>query len=104
MTRRVHCKRFKYDVYIGRGRCPRTGSVSIWGNTFSYQLHSSAPYLVETRDESLIQHKEWLRNNPDLLPYLCSLKDKVLGCWCEPHERCHGDNIIELINELCLQS
>jgi hypothetical protein len=101
MTKRVHCQRFKYDLYIGRGRCPKTGTHSIWGNPFSCILHSGAPYLVETREESLLRHKEWIRTQPELMSRLCSLKNKTLGCWCEPHERCHGDNIIDLINELC---
>jgi hypothetical protein len=101
MTTRVHCQRMKYDVYIGRGRCPRTGNYSIWGNPFSCVLHSSAPYLVETHEDSLIKHKEWIRSQPELMLVLCSLKDKILGCWCELHERCHGDNLIDLIKELC---
>ena len=28
------------------------------------------------------------------------LKGKKLGCWCKP-ERCHGDVIVKLIEELC---
>lgn len=101
MTRRVQCNKEYYDVYIGRGRCPRTGTVSIWGNPFSFEKHSAAPYLVGSREESLTKHKDWLKTQPDLLSRLCQLKNKTLGCWCESHERCHGDNIIELISELC---
>lgn len=102
MTRRVKCTKYPYDVYMGRGRCPRTGRVNIWGNPFSYDPLSTAPYLVASRDECLTRHKEWLRTQPELLAKICELKDKTLGCWCEPHERCHVDNIIELINELCV--
>ena len=101
-TRRVDCTTSEYDVYMGRGRCPRTGKVSIWGNPYSVHLHSAAKFVVSTRDESIILHKVWLRQQPELLARLCELKGKALGCWCKSYEKCHVDNIIELIDELCV--
>lgn len=79
----VHCKREKYDVYIGRpGK---------WGNPFSIGKDG-------TREEVIIKYEEWARNNPKLLNDLHELKDKTLGCWCFP-SACHGDILIKLIKE-----
>lgn len=78
----VHCKRDDYDVYIGRP--------SKWGN----------PFLIGkdgTRYEVMLKYLSWLRNQPELLDALPELKDKVLGCWCDP-EPCHGDILACLAN------
>jgi len=36
--------------------------------------------------------------NPELLKELEKLRGKILGCWCKP-KACHGDVIIELLDE-----
>ena len=77
----VHCKRERYDVYIGRG--------SIWGN----------PYKVGkdgNRDEVIEKYRKYILSKPELIARLGELEGKVLGCWCRP-ARCHGDVLIELI-------
>lgn len=75
----VHCKKEKYDVYIGRpGR---------WGNPYTIGKDGD-------RDEVIAKFETYLLGRPDLLRDLPSLKDKRLGCWCSPN-RCHGD-ILEL--------
>ena len=38
-----------------------------------------------------------------LVAALPELKDKVLGCWCNPLP-CHGDVLVELVNNLSLRS
>ena len=81
VTKIVHCKKEKYDIYIGRP--------SKWGNPFSIGKDG-------TRKEVIQKYKEYILGKPDLLDSLHELKDKVLGCWCKP-KACHGDILIELI-------
>lgn len=80
----VHHKKEKYDVYIGRP--------SKWGNPFKIGKDG-------TREEVIEKYRNYILMNNDLLNSLSELKDKVLGCWCYP-EPCHGDVLIELLNNL----
>ena len=83
MTKAVHCKKEKYDVYIGRP--------SIWGNPFSHLEESSAEFKCKTREESIEKYKQWILTQPELIAKAkIELKDKILGCWCKP-KSCHGD-------------
>lgn len=41
------------------------------------------------RDLVLRDHEEWLRRTPELVMELWRLKDRTLGCYCEPLP-CHG--------------
>ncbi|HUQ90770.1 MAG TPA: DUF4326 domain-containing protein [Bryobacteraceae bacterium] len=87
----VHCKREKYDVYIGRA-VPRSGlKASVWANPFVIGKDG-------TRGECIAKFRASLLLNPELLQKLPELKGKVLGCWCAP-EACHGDVLSELANE-----
>ena len=83
-TRVVHCKKEKYDVYIGRGRG------SIWGNPYSHKEGTLAEFRVNSREEAIKKFEEYLLSNEDLMKDLPSLRGKVLGCWCAP-KSCHGD-------------
>lgn len=86
----VHCKKDKFDVYIGRA-VPRSGfKASIWGNPFIIGKDG-------TRDEVMAKYRTWLLANSNLLKKVPELKGKVLGCWCAP-EACHGDVLAELAN------
>jgi hypothetical protein len=86
----VHCKKEKFDVYIGRA-VPRAGfKASIWANPFKIGKDG-------TREECMAKYRAALLANPDLLSRLPELKGKVLGCWCAP-EACHGDILSELAN------
>lgn len=78
----VHCKKEKYDVYIGRP--------SKWGNP--YEIGKDG-----TRSEVIDKYRKYLRNNQELLGQLGELKGKTLGCWCFPNQ-CHGDVLIEEIS------
>ncbi len=88
MTRVVHCKKEKCDVYIGRG--------SIFGNPFIIGPNG-------TREECIIQYEAWIRSlmkeyNTFTKEEILKLKGKTLGCWCYP-KACHGDVLIKLIEE-----
>ncbi len=89
-TRVVHCKKEKYDIYIGRP--------SKWGNPFSHLENTMAEFKVASREEAIEKYREWINNKPDLLNSLLELKNKILGCWCSP-KSCHGDVLIELLEE-----
>lgn len=76
----VHCKRDKFDVYIGRpGK---------WGNPFAIGKDG-------TREEVINKYRVYINSKPELLAALPELKDKTLGCWCSPRA-CHGDVLAEL--------
>ncbi len=77
----VHCKKEKYDVYIGRP--------SKWGNPFTIGKDG-------TREEVIEKYRKYILSNKELMKLLPELKGKVLGCWCSPN-KCHGDVLIELI-------
>lgn len=81
MTKVVHCKKEKYDVYIGWP--------SKWRNPFIIGRDG-------TREEVIEKYREYIMQRPDLLSDLHKLKGKVLGCWCKP-KPCHGDVLVELI-------
>ena len=71
----VHCKKEKYDIYIGRP--------SIWGNPFKISDGIA-------RLDSIDLYRHWLLKKPNLLAKLPDLRGKVLGCYCSPLA-CHGD-------------
>lgn len=89
MLKVVHCKKEKYDVYIGRP--------SIWGNPFTHKKGTQAKYICSSREKAVAAYREWILKNPDLMSKLPELKGKILGCWCAPFP-CHGDVLLELAN------
>ena len=51
-----------------------------------------------TRDQALAAYRDYLRKRPDILELARkNLTGKRLGCVCEPHERCHVDILIQLM-------
>lgn len=79
-TRVVHCKRERYDVYIGRP--------SIWGNPFVMRRESD-------RERVIAEYLEWVQEQPELMSRLHELRGKRLGCFCSP-KLCHGHVLAEL--------
>lgn len=92
MCKVVHCKKEKYEVYIGRG--------SKWGNPYTHikDRPTAGIYVCGTREEAISEYKHYILNNSKLMAALPELKGKILGCWCKP-QSCHGDVLLELINE-----
>lgn len=78
----VHCKRAKYDVYIGRP--------SKWGNPFEIGKDGD-------RETVIRKYRQWVVMQPHLMAELPELRGKVLGCWCAP-KPCHGDVLVSLAN------
>mgnify|MGYP001579824373 CR=1 FL=1 len=92
-TRVVHCRREKYDVYIGRA-VPRFGmKAAKWGNPFRVSA------LDGSRQEVIAKYRKWFMMQPQLLTTLSELRGRVLGCWCKPLP-CHGDVLAELADSL----
>jgi len=87
-----------YDIYIGRGRDPRTGISGIWGNPYSHLENSEAEFLVGSRIEAILRYEEWLKKQAHLMAQLPDLHGKVLGCWCPP-KPCHGSVLIRMAEE-----
>ena len=83
----VHCKREDYDLYIGRGNCPRTGERGRWGNPFQIGPDGD-------REEVIEKYRRWLwkevKASRISVADLASLHGKTLGCWCAP-QTCHGE-------------
>ena len=79
----VHCKRAKYDVYVGRP--------SKFGNPFVLHHEGERAKVIE-------QYRAWLLGQPELIAAAkAELKGKVLGCWCSPRA-CHADVLAEIAN------
>ena len=83
MTRIVHCKKNKYDVYIGRP--------SKWGNPYHIGVDG-------TREQVVQKYEEHVRSSKILMRALPTLAGKTLGCWCNT-KPCHGDVLIKLLKE-----
>ncbi len=89
------------NVYIGRRgivfidgeRFPKENS--IWHNPFRVTKLNNREFIVNEYRKYIV---DYIKNN-NLEDELKKLKNKNLGCWCHP-EKCHGDVLIELINNL----
>jgi hypothetical protein len=91
----VHCKRDRYDVYIGRSR----NGLGEWGNPFSFKPGTKAEFVLPTREEALAAYEQWLLGQPELVAKAKrELKGKRLGCWCKPLS-CHGDILARIASE-----
>lgn len=88
----VHFKKYPYDVYIGRP--------SFWGNKFS-RKPGLAEYRVATKAEAINKHRDWVLSNPEFMERVRKeLKGKILGCWCDNPNACHGKILWEIANDI----
>ena len=92
--KRVNRNQHEYDISIIRP--------SKWGSPFSNKPYSAAKFKVNSRQESIDAHKEWLLNGDGqyLLDDIHELKGKTLGCVCKKNQTCHGDILVYLANNL----
>lgn len=92
LTSVVHCKKDRFDVYIGRP--------SKWGNPFTHlsDRKTRARFIVRSREEAIQRYEEYLSSS-GLIADIEELRGKVLGCWCKP-KACHGDVLVRILNAL----
>ena len=98
-ARRAGVVTYDYDewpehiVYIGR-RWTMGGynlPDSPWKNRYTVTRYG--------REEAVARYQEDILNSEELLSRLGELEGKTLACWCKPDERCHGDVLLELLQE-----
>jgi hypothetical protein len=76
----VHCKKSRYDVYVGRPNpsIPNSYQNAKWGNPFKIGADG-------TREDVIKKYEEWFLSQPELVSSAKKeLKGKVLACWCSP--------------------
>lgn len=71
-------------VYVGRP--------TVWGNPFVIGKHGDRETVVD-------KYREWIKEQPELLARLHTLKGKKLVCFCAP-ALCHADVLAELADAL----
>lgn len=88
------CLKDPNNVYIGRDMTRHVkGAVgSKWANPFNVNKYG--------RDKCLELYREYITNNEELLSQLGELEGKTIFCWCSPIYKCHGDILVELIEDL----
>jgi len=95
MTRVVHVRREKFDIYIVRSI--KEFHESIWHNPFRVEFGCG-------RDCVCDKYEAYVRSRPDLMARLGELRGKTLGCWCKNKggtgKRCHGDTLVKLVREV----
>lgn len=83
----VHCMKESYDIYIGRGRCPRTGAAGRWAGPSPTRADSG-------REAEMARYADWLREELDAervgLEELAALDGKTLG-YRSRSEAWHGE-------------
>jgi len=83
----VHCRKKKFDVYIGR-KCKEFPQ-SIWANKYREGKDG-------TRDEVIAKYKKDITPEMELV-IKYKLRGKILGCWCYP-KNCHGNVLASIAN------
>jgi hypothetical protein len=89
----VHCKKDPFDIYIGRACYGFPASK--WANPFRIKDTND----IAERFRIILEYKQYIRSKPELWNSLPELEGKVLGCWCRPKSPCHGDALLELLEE-----
>jgi hypothetical protein len=81
----VHCRRQKYDVYVGRP--------SDFGNPFELGKDGTREEVIEKFKIYFIGR---LHKDEQFKRVVNKLKGKVLACWCYPKD-CHARIIIDYL-------
>lgn len=82
-------------VFIDKARFPKTDS--IWANPYKIGVDGTREEILE-KYRAHILHRIHL--DPQLKMKLINLRGMRLGCWCQSSENCHGDILVEIINEM----
>lgn len=100
----IHCKRGKFDQYIGR---PKSGAEWGFGNPFEIGKDGNREVVIQkfarwlTYGDNAVNQNATEKRRQWILDHVEDLHDKVLGCWCNyPKEDCHGRVLKELAQML----
>jgi len=97
----VHHKKHPYDVYIGRPKPGEHSGDQCWGNPFSHKPWAKSEFKTSSKVESLNKHRQWVLSNPQLIKKIKQeLAGKVLGCWCDNAQACHGFILWLIANDI----
>ena len=94
---RICIKDYEDDdfIYIGRP--------SNYGNPYSSKVKNIAEYTVDSKKEAISLYREYLIENiniiDDLISEMKSENVNKIGCFCSTNSSCHGDILIDLVNE-----
>ena len=97
-------------IYVGRHGRIFIGSkenrtifhynASKWKNPYKIGKRKN---LVFSREHCVLMYELWIRakikSDPETYNIL-ELKDKILGCWCNHGDLCHGDVLVKLLKEI----
>lgn len=84
----------EWDVYVGRGNCPRRGPA---GRTRFGNPWPVARYGVDAMKRYLDHVEKLLKTVPAFGAAVRELRGKVLGCWCVGrYPCCHGEVLARL--------
>lgn len=88
LTLVVHCKKDRYDVYIGRP--------SKWGNPFTHlsDRKTRAAFIVQSREEAMERYEEYLFSS-GLIKDIEELRGKILLVQAKSVSRRRVGEIIE---------
>jgi uncharacterized protein DUF4326 len=91
----VHCKRDRFDYYIGRP--------GLLGNPYSHRVGTLAKFKTSSAEEAIASFetyaRERMKKDPAFRSAVRHCHDKRLGCWCAPNI-CHGEILVKLAAEL----
>ena len=95
----VHCKKDKYDVYVGRP--------TFWGNPWTHKDNTTADFNVCSSGDAVQCFKDWLYGTKftdilqdkrqKIIDNIHTLQNKTIACWCSP-ESCHRDILLEFLS------
>ena len=88
------------NLYIGR-----QGVVFIDGKRFPAEKSPFAnPFKIDkntSREQAIDNYRQYIIDKVEKKEIdLSLLQNKRLGCWCKP-EQCHGDVLVQLLQEYC---
>lgn len=89
----VHCRKAKFDLYIGRAFMEFTSSK--WHNPFPL----NDPNDPIERQQVAEDYEVYVRGRADLIADLPELEGLTIACWCRPKYPCHGDILVKLFKE-----
>lgn len=97
MTTVVNLYKELYDIYIGRSGKGKDG---YFGNPHPIGFCKMCD-CIHDRETSILAFNVYfnkrIKSDSEFVRRLQELKGKRLGCFCKPNNSCHGDIIVEYL-------